>query len=115
MKVPMEELLELAAKRGLTSFTLSRTESVDGKTTYWHASATPAPGKPWSARSRDIAIAVEEALTEMPAAPLKVKPRFDSVNPPLSELAQRAAENITAAVNEPEVKPDTLESWLPKP
>lgn len=108
----LEELLELAAKRGLTNLMLHSTTSSDGKLTYWHVQATPAPGKPFSVRSRDLVPALRECLTDMPKAPTP-KPRFDSVSPPLSELPQReAAEEITAAVNEP--APDTLETWLPK-
>lgn len=108
----IEELLTAACAKGLTHLTMWPVPSADGKTTYWHARATPSTGHHYvSASGLNPADVLAEVLSSLPKAPKRavtaaVKPRFDSVNPPISEMPQRAA---TPANLDPE-----LEDWLPK-
>lgn len=94
----IEELLREAATKGLTHFSLHPTESTDGKTVYWRASATPSTAHRYvEAVGTDIVDVVIRALVQLPAAKKRAAPksRFDEANPPLSEMAQRA---VTVAV-----------------
>lgn len=111
----LEELLREGCKRGLTHLTLSPTPSTDGKKIYWAAQATPSTMHKYiSCAAEDPVEAILQVLQALPKAPIRspAKPRFDEVNPPLSEMAQRAAEPVTAAVN-PE-PPTEIDKWLPK-
>jgi hypothetical protein len=86
----LEEQLREACKKGLTHFTLYPVESVDHKTTYWCARATPSTGHSYvQCQTLDPIEAVAEVLKSLPSAKAR-KPKFDSVNPPISEMAQRA-------------------------
>lgn len=117
----LEDLFREAAAKGLTHFTLYPVQSEDRKSTYWAARATPSTGHSYvQAADADPVRATELVLEALPRAP-KRGAKFDSVNPPLSELPQRA---VTAAVTapghtdlmvSPEAIDEALESWLPKP
>ncbi len=100
----LEELIYDSVRKGLTHLTLYPVPSEDGKKLYWRAQATPSTGHAYVfASSEDPIAALEQALKELPAAKKRSgvvdhKPRFDSANPPLSELPQRSdPDEVTAA------------------
>lgn len=98
----LEDLLREAAAKGLTHLTLYPIDSVDGKTVYWNARATPSTTHSYvQAANYDPVVAVTTVLDALPRAQRRKSPsarveKFDSMNPPLSEMAQR---EVTAAVN----------------
>lgn len=114
----LEELFKEACAKGITHFTLYPVPSQDGKTLYWCARATPSTGHSYvQTQTLNPIEAIIEVLKSLPKAPKRAKtadhdqkkPRFDSVNPPISEMAQRA---VTAPVTEPQ--PEGINAWLPK-
>lgn len=112
----LEEMIRTAAAKGITHLTLYPVQSADNKTTYWHARATPSTGHQYVHEiCTDPVEALQAVLVAMPAAK-KRRPRFDSVNPPLSELPQR---EVTVAVkpidmDESSERLDEIDRWLPK-
>ena len=131
----LEELFKEACGKGLTHFTLYPVESMDRKTIFWACRATPSTGHSYiQTQTLDPIEAITETLKALPKAPKRAntpKPRFDSVNPPLSELAQRAVtgavtldENVgspdahrpsttVGEIDKPELT--TFDDWMPKP
>lgn len=119
----LEEIIREAVKRGITHLSLHPVQSEDHKTTYWRCSATPSTMHKYvSVTTLDPIEAITQTLAAMPKAKKRTPaeaagrgaPKFDSVNPPLSELAQR---EVTAAVSDPmphtvpDVLPGDLDEW----
>lgn len=70
----IEDTLRAAAAKGMTHLTLYPVQSDDGKTTYWHARATPSTGHSYvQTTSRDPVEAVEQVLLALPKAPKRAK------------------------------------------
>jgi hypothetical protein len=120
MAMTLEEAVTEAAAKGLTHLSLAPVPSQDGKKMYWHASAAPSTGHQYVHGNAENPVgALMEALTQLPKAKKRTivpsGPKFDSVNPPLSEMAQR---EFTAAVSDPTgLHPEleeTIDKWLPK-
>lgn len=113
----LDTLLKEAAAKGMTHLSVWPVPSQDGKKLYWHAQATPSTGHSYvQTNSLDIVEAITEVLKALPKAPKNKKPKFDSVSPPISEIAQRA---VTETVSEPAVSPaepvpGDMDAWLPK-
>lgn len=112
----LEERIKEACDKGLTHLTVWPVPSVDGKHTYWAARATPSTGHAYvSTQSKFAVDAIAEVLAQLPKAKSRQAPlpRFDTVNPPLSEMAQR---EVTAAVTEPlAVAKEELSHPIPPP
>ena len=65
----IEDLIQQAAARGLTHLTLYPVPSVDAKTTYWHARATPSTGHHYVEETdTDPVLALQRALAALPKA-----------------------------------------------
>lgn len=65
----IEDALREAAAKGMTHVTLWPVPSQDGKSTYWHARATPSTGHHYvSAAETDPAKALMQVLEELPRA-----------------------------------------------
>lgn len=78
MSASLEELLRAAAAKGLTHLSVHPTDSTDGKTTYWRASATPSTQHRYvDATGTDIVEVVTRVLTELPAAKRRAVPKKD--------------------------------------
>ena len=110
----LEDALRLAAEKGMTHLTLYPVESHDKKLMYWHAKATPSTGHSYvQITTTDPVDAVVKVLEALPKAPKRAAPtkRFDEVNPPISEMPQRA---VTAAVTDDQPQTEEIDKWLPQ-
>jgi hypothetical protein len=122
----LEDLLQRAAKHGITHLSLVPVPSVDGKTTYWHATATPSTAHKYvNCNHTDPVIALTGVLEAMPKAPLRAAKaaRDKEITAAVTEPAApaRPGEPEPEAVPEPapSAPPLNLEEefsqWLPKP
>lgn len=104
----LEEQLRDACAKGITHLTLYPVPSVDNKTLYWCARATPSTGHSYvQTQTLDPVEAVTEVLKALPAAK-----RLRQPNP---EPNLRGSGEVTATVKPEEPpQPETLEKWLPK-
>lgn len=116
----LEEHLREGCAKGLTHLSLYPVPSADGKTTYWHATASPSTQHQYVKHTcLDPVEVVAQVLQLLPRATRRVtatvKPKFDSVNPPLSEFPQRAAQMAAEAgvkLEEQPTKAGSLEDWM---
>lgn len=102
----LEQLFKEACAKGMTHFTIYPVQSLDRKTTYWCARATPSTGHSYvQTQTLDPIEAITQTLMALPKAPKrasKVKIGHDF-----------GTEPATATVTEPD-KPQTAEDWMPK-
>lgn len=101
----IEDLIQQAAAKGLTHLTLYPVHSHDGKTTYWHARATPSTMHRYVEETDlDPVLALQRALAALPKAPKRERKVTAKVNP-----------NLRAQHNLPEVELDRGEPSTPEP
>lgn len=92
----IEDLLQQAAAKGMTHFTLYPVHSVDRKTVYWHARVAPSTMHHYIEETDlDPVLAMQRALTALPKAPKRAKVTA-AVNPNL-----RAQHNLPETILEP--------------
>ena len=106
-----DDLLRLAAERGVTHLTIWPVPSADGKTTYWKARGQPSTNHKYvECSDTDPVIALRGVLIGMPKAPKRAAP--SGVKPTKDEP------EITATVTEapPPAAPhqETIDTWLPR-